>query len=330
MLVHSAMEKKFFRSNEVEQLQWRRLLELNMEAFIFERTGKEPSGNLLSMATSTLNISSEYFNSSGKASISVNPLLLYYGTTNLLTFCIIMFTGSIPNIAGHGIEFVEDSSREDIVSLGEFIVRTQRPDVGALGNFHNVLCNKTPYFSGVDWYISEIIAYIPELFYEFNLLFPHMLSGVIPVSVDEHNGHEVHRILRNHMLALHRVEELDNICGYKSTYLEPQLTKDWIIFRQKLGASSQFIYSTFDEPFIQMEKQKNGRMIALHPLEAYVMLLYSLSFLCRYKPHIWYERVLQVPSVAHLVSQIVEYSRICIPHMVLSLLGEKPFHLSQS
>lgn len=179
------MVTKIF-TEEPEQELWRTLLRYSYKTNIrryFEAhsitftvneknntTGTDNSGStnldlLSNCITGALLQAAEYYRASKSVSLQVEPLLLYYGSTNLFYALSILLTGAVPNIHNHGMRIKVEEERQ-------FIADTQitfnNYDDGGVHifakniGFDKNLCNFNP------WTLADFLDSIAEIKQDFD------------------------------------------------------------------------------------------------------------------------------------------------------------------
>src|SRR4051812_9611994 len=87
--------------------QWRLLLRFaygaNVTRYFLERGTTTVAAGVVETVSGSLLQAHAYYESASAAPIHISPLLLYYGTVNLLHVCTLLSTGVDPQIANHGM-----------------------------------------------------------------------------------------------------------------------------------------------------------------------------------------------------------------------------------
>ena len=113
------MESLKIFTEEPEQELWRSLLQFsykaNIDSYFQEHqisinTHDGKTDTLANCIAGALLQADEYYKASKNVSLQVEPVLLYYGTTNLLYAMSVLLNGSVPQVSNHGMHIVTDNA----------------------------------------------------------------------------------------------------------------------------------------------------------------------------------------------------------------------------
>lgn len=107
-------ENKVFSENP-EKDMWRELLQFTYEANIIrylEKRGCCKNVDVVNCIAGSFLQAHEYYMSAKEADLQISPLLLYYGTTNLLYGMANLFSGTKNVISNHGMKiFIPEGNK---------------------------------------------------------------------------------------------------------------------------------------------------------------------------------------------------------------------------
>ena len=316
-------------TEEPEQELWRSLLQFSYKANILRYfdenhiTKSEKDDILANSIAGALLQADEYYKASKTVSLQVEPLLLYYGTTNLLFALNVLLTGSVPTISNHGMHIAVDPNKTFIAETG--ISFDHYSDGGVhifsknLG-FATNLCDYHP------WDLGEFLDSIAEIRDDFELCYRSRKSHIIPLDVIKTPDGIVEKIFLDEGEA---AATLDMVDGFASAYLTPQRASSrnessYLILHHKMTGKPihQIAYS--GQPYLQVGHEKSGKRLTVpKELNMYVSL-FALGSLCRYHPEKWNPFVTQDSTGEKLlVAKLLYYSRRMLPNIVLNRILKK-------
>ena len=124
--MNSIKEQKIFTENPEEEM-WRTILQFSYPANIrryIEEKGFNSDDKLIECISGSILQSYEYYNACKTSNLQISPLLLYYGTTNLLYGMTNLLTGKINEIRNHGMHIQLDDNYKYIAETSiMFFVR---------------------------------------------------------------------------------------------------------------------------------------------------------------------------------------------------------------
>lgn len=323
--------RKIFTEAPEEEM-WRSLLRFSYKANIkryFDAHGIRYSENkdetnytnidiLSNSISGALLQADEYYKASKAASLQVSPLLLYYGTTNLLYSMYALEKGKIPDIKNHGIHITTDPEETYIADTElkfdhykDGGVHQFAPMLGFSGN----LCD----YRG--WSLGDFFDSIAEINDDFVLCYPDKHSHILMIDVVKTPESVVEKVDIKGEEATLMFSHIEN---FSNSYLKPQIGCDqtgsyFTILRHKMNGTKIEQYSYSGQPYLQVAHEKDGKSITLpRELNMYISL-FVLSSLCRYHPEIWNPFVIQDSTGEKLlVGKLLYYSRRLIPNTILN------------
>jgi len=265
----------------------------NVERF-FEESGTENHDKqLLELVSNSILQAQEYFYAASVVSLNISPLLLYYGTINLMFSASVLMLKRNVEIKNHGIKVELDGNSLNRLADIEITPYFSTQD-GGLFQFCTAFCpehNVLHYGSQSRWTLLEILGSIPELKRDFEDCY-NTQSHIIPIQVVKSQKDYVERVDKSEFRDLDIISDLKKIVNFDKNYFNPRLTSDYVnypyvILRRKIGGEQLTEYSVFGQAFLQRSHAKQSHLISLPNIIYMYMGLFTLSYLSRYKPAIW-------------------------------------------
>lgn len=326
------MENSKIFTEEPEQELWRSLLQFsykaNIDRYFQERqipinaTDGE-TDTLANCIAGALLQADEYYKASKNVSLQVEPVLLYYGTTNLLYAMSVLLNGSVPQVSNHGMHidtdggetFIADTKiKFDHYSDGGIHVFAR--DLG----FQLNLCEYSP------WQLGDFLDSIAEISVDFERCYQAKKSNVLLLDVVKTPDGMVEKIYPPEDSIL---QTLNHIEGFNTSYLNPQAARDrfgneYIVLHHKMNGKEIHQTAYSGQPYLQVAHERGGKLITVtRELNMYVSL-FTLGSLCRYHPDIWNPFVTQDSTGEKLlIEKLLYYSRRMIPNIVLNRIMGK-------
>ena len=316
-------------TEEPEQELWRSLLQFSYKANIlryFDDNEIEKTDNDDTLADSVAGAllqADEYYKASKSVSLQVEPLLLYYGTTNLLYAMSILLTGSIPIIKNHGMHIKTDPKKA-------FIAKTEISfDHFADGGIHLFAKNldfKENLCEYGAWDIGEFLDSIAEIKGDFERCYRDRKSHILLLDVIKTPDGIVEKI---HLQDDEVIHTLNMVDGFSSAYLSPQRASNinndsYIILRHRLTGKQIHQTSYSGQPYLQVGHVKNGKQVTIPKALNMYVALFALGSLCRYHPEKWNPFVTQDSTGEKLlIEKLLYYSRRMLPNIVLNNIMKK-------
>ncbi|MBR3224426.1 MAG: hypothetical protein IKF78_03800 [Atopobiaceae bacterium] len=318
-------------AEEPEEELWRMLLQYSYEANIrryYTENHVTPSDDVEELAnciSGALLQADEYYKASKTVSLQVEPLLLYYGTTNLFYAMCALMTGKIPSIENHGmcIELVEDSDKQFIADTR---LTFQNPSSGGIHVFAKQLGCGINFCDYRTWDLFDFLDSIAEVKYDFERCYTDRTSCVLPLqSFITSEG-----VIEKAFVDEDKEEStLNAIEGFSSAYLMPQRIPDhngesYIVLRRKPAGKDIRPASLSGQSYLLAGHKKNGKPVTIPSELSMYIALFALSSLCRYYPAKWNPFVTKDSTGERLiVEKLLYYSRRTLPNIVLNRIQDQ-------
>ncbi|MBR2799468.1 MAG: hypothetical protein IKE04_01030 [Oscillospiraceae bacterium] len=316
-------------TEEPEQELWRSLLQFSYRANILRHFDEnhiaktDEDDNLTNCIAGALLQADEYYKASKTVSLQVEPLLLYYGTTNLFYAMYILLNGTIPEIRSHGMHIT-------VKPKNGFIAETSISfDHHLDGGVHvfSEICGFTENLcESHSWDLGEFLDSIAEIRDDFERCYRGRKSHIIPLYVIKTPDCVVERVFLDGEDALATLSMVD---GFDSAYLSPQRAStrngdSYLVLHHKMTGKQIHQISYSGQPYLQISHEKNGKKLTVpKELNMYVVL-FALGNLCRYHPEIWNPFVVQDSTGEKLlVEKLLYYARRMLPNFVLNCILKK-------
>lgn len=316
-------------TEEPEQELWRSLLQFSYRTnikryfvghnIVIDQNDEDILTDSISGAFSQAN---EYFKACMTTSLQIGPLLLYYGTTNLLYAMSALIDGRLPSINNHGMK-VEQA--DNIKSVADTTISFNSPNDGGVHYFAKRL-GFTLFLGNYNpWKLIDFLDSIAEIKNDFNQCYQNNSSNILMLNLVKTPDGTVEKI---YIEDDSTEQKILNIEGFRKSYLPPQKVQDKnkntsLILRHKLIGEPIHQESYSGQPYLQAGHVKEGKIITIPRCLNMYISLYVLGNLCRYHPGVWNHFVTQDSSGEKLlVEKLLYYSRRIIPNIVLNrILG---------
>jgi hypothetical protein len=259
-----------------------------------------------------------YFKAAENSPLDILPLLLYYGTTNLLIGASVLLTNTQPIIKNHGMVWIDVKANR----IADVQVLPRNPKEGASQQFSNIFSRGCLITCGASWSMGEILGSIPDLKHDFENHYQDLDYYTIPVEIVLTRQKTVERIS---LSELQRFENpkiaITQILNFNDAYLAPQYKPDYVILFRKRKSGEIGTYSISGRKHLQLGHLKNKAILNPHQLILFYMGLFILGFLPRYRPELWNPFVRNDTTGEKYI--IEKYLSICqryIPNLVLNFL----------
>ena len=151
-------EDKIFTENPENEL-WRELLQYSYKTNIeryFDEKSLDKNEEVIDCISGSFLQAYEYYKSSINVNLQITPLLLYYGTTNLLYGMSSLFKGKISEIHNHGMKNELNNKNR----IADAKVYFENPQSGGIHIFSNSLGYKEDLTKYGEWQLKEFFASI--------------------------------------------------------------------------------------------------------------------------------------------------------------------------
>ena len=324
------MAKTIIYTENPETEMWRKLLQFSYKSQIesfFRKREIQPTGpidELSEIVSSSLLQAKDYFDLSTKSSLYTSPLLLYYGSINLINAVYTLLNGKKSNIQNHGLRV----DLKNIKNIGDNSIHFFGEQTGGLSAFSSFFEPDLNFQELGDWTIKEMLLSCPDVFDEAL----NCYQGEEPYCYRIDKALGENGTFRRIVFANKTKEQVndifDSIPNYNQNYIKPQLDENdgfiVAIINKKYLADDIEIESIYGQPFFQRGHTRQNKSLVLPQWIYYYSILYGLSFLCRYKPDVWSPFVrLDQSGEKLLIEKFLDCTRRIIPNHFLSILLEK-------
>lgn len=157
------MEKEYIFTEKPEEEMWQTLLQFsyaaNIKRYLTEHSF-DTTDDLVENISGSILQAYEYYNAAAHTNLQIKPLLLYYGTTNLLNGICNLLTGSINIINSHGMQKIPPQKGQYI---GDTEILFENPTTGGIHVFARCLEMNIDLSKHGKWKVKEMLSSIPEL-----------------------------------------------------------------------------------------------------------------------------------------------------------------------
>ena len=320
-------EIKIFTENPEAEL-WRELLQYSYKANIerfFEEHSFNKNEEVIDCISGSFLQAYEYYKSSMNANLQIAPLLLYYGTTNLLYGMSNLFKGEICEIHNHGMKNELDNKN----CIADTKVYFENPQSGGIHMFCKSLEYKDDLTKYGEWQLKEIFSSIAEINIDYKKCYSESCGNVLMLDVINTPEGKIEKIYYDDEIYADILRVMDNVEGFKQTYLTPQTGVDrdgnkCLILRRKMSGKDITNTSFSGQPYLRAGHMKNGKLITLPTILNMYIALFAMGSLCRYHPEIWSPFVQNDKTGERLlVEKFLYYSRRMIPNLFLDTIYGK-------
>ena len=294
---------------------WKMILKYSYTSNIEKYLANEIDKEFIQSIAGSFVQSSEYFNSFDKVSLNTSPLLLYYGFVNLLFASSSMITNNRIKIKNHGLSIClpKDSSY-----IGDCIIKISNSEVGAYKTYNSIYSNNSIFPKNIK--IKNILSMIPELKKDYEDCY-NQHSLCVPIEIIKRREGDIERIKINDLLQ--DISTLD-IVDFEKSYLKPQTTNEYIIFRKKINGVDIGIKSISGQKYLYQYFIHESKKYNFNQIMIYFMGLFSFGYISRYHPEIWYPFVQTDQSgEKSLVEEFLLLSHRILPNIILNKIHNK-------
>lgn len=322
------MKLKRIYSEQPEVEIWENLLKYtypeNIKKYFSKNHNSQPSDDLINIISGSLSQAYEYFSLSRKSSLQVSPLLIYYGSTNLIHGTLCLVYGKLLKIRNHGMKLRKLSG---IDRIGDVTLNINDNKTGGLSIFVNEYNPyKQEFSSNIEWSFEEIAGSIVELSNDFSDLYGQENIHAIPIKEIILDNEVQYRVNLDIFNETQVTTLLKSIPGFSRSYFPFEKNRNnELIIRKKIHGQKLHEVTTMGESFFLAGYTKDGKQISFPYFSLFLMLLFMLGMLCRYNPEFWNPFVERDNSgERNFVEKLIRVSRRQLPNLMLDLLtGEK-------
>ncbi len=322
------MELLSIRTENPKADQWKLLAQFIYPTNISKHMNNHgfgmPTGKTIEFIAGCIRQAEAYFISAEVSPIDISPLLLFYGSANLLAGASGLIVSSPLAIHRHGMKLqlpISDQHR-----IADVKVVPLDPENGALQKFADVFSGRCKLTNGASWTIEEILGSIPDLKRDFENCYPDALPYTVPVEIVRRHRFVLERIVPRELSRYSNPEDaLSHIVGLHDAYLPAQLgtQMDYVILHRKIGAPEIGTHSIFGQKYLEIAHLKNGQFLTPNQIIIMYMGLFALGHLSRYHPDLW-NPFIRVDDTGEKLA-IEKFLSVChryLPNLVLNMIYE--------
>lgn len=270
----------------------------------------------------------EYFSAAGTATLNISPLLYYYGLTNLIHGVMGLTCGSSKKpIKDHGLKF---RVCDDHQKIGDLLATVTWNSEGAFRYFSEYLVPDIKLKNGDQFPLVELLASIPELRHDFQACYTDQPKTILLESVADENGHFERISVDEINRFSHGIDVLRSVTDFDKCYLRQNSSGDYWVLKPKPLGQEIGKYAISGQKYLQISHQlKENRTVVFHPILYYLMGMFILGMVCRYRPDLWLPFVRSNQGLErHFIGRFVRTARRIVPNLALNVLFGKRVCLS--
>ena len=324
-------------SENPENDLWRELLQFTYEANIkrnLTKKGHEADEDTINCIAGSFLQANEYYKAAKDANLQISPLLLYYGSTNLLYGMANLLSGSINKISNHGMKIFIP---EQMNFIADTEIRFLSPVDGGVHVVAKAL-GFTPDLTGFgDWKLKEFLDSVAEISADFIQCYDVKAGCVAMLDIFNTPDGKAEKIYysesnRDDLVALlNKVEDFDKSYLRITTAKEFETGREYFVLRHKLTGADISEQAYSGQPYLRAGHIKNSRLITIPTILNMYISLFALASLCRYYPERWSPFVLKDSTGEKLlIEKFMYYARRLIPNYALNKLSESTVQYSSS
>lgn len=321
-------------SENPEKDLWRELLQFSYKANIIRYWGKKgltSDENTINCIVGSFLQAFEYYNSAKDANIQIAPLLLYYGSTNLLYGMVNLISGSTKKIDNHGMKLLIPDHMSFIADVD---IRFFSPINGGVHVVANSLGFKHDLTKLGDWKLKEFLDSVAEINSDYIPCYGVNIGRIIMLDAYNTPDGKVEKVYYGHDNKEDLLALISDVEGFSNSYLristakEYETGKEYFVLRHKLNGKDISDLSYSGQPYLRAGHRKNGRLVTLPTLLNMYISLFALASLCRYHPEHWSPFVLNdTTGEKLLIEKFLFFARRMIPNFVLNgIIGEQALY----
>lgn len=324
-------------SENPENDLWRELLQFTYEANIkryLAKKGHEVDEDTINCIAGSFLQANEYYKAAKEDNLQISPLLLYYGSTNLLYGMVNLLSGSINKISNHGMKiFIPDQMN----FIADTKIRFLSPVDGGVHVVARAIGVTSDLTGFGDWSLRELLDSIAEIQSDFTQCYDVQTGCTIMLDIFNTPDGKAEKIYFSEENKDHLIELLKKVEGFEKSYLrftsatDFKTGKEYFVLRHKLTGEDISKQSYSGQPYLQAGHIKNSKLITIPTLLNIYISLFALSSLCRYFPERWSPFVLKdITGEKLLIEKFMFYARRLVPNYVLNNLLENTIQYSSS
>lgn len=316
----------FFSENPEKDL-WRELLQFTYDANVeryLAKKGMNADEHTINSITGSFLQANEYYKAAKNTNLQISPLLLYYGSSNLLYGMTNLLNGNIAEINNHGMKvFIPDQ----FSSMSDVIIRFLSPSNGGVHVIAKALGFVSDLTGFGDWRLKDFLGSIAEISTDFERCYNTQDSCIVTLDVFNTPDGKVEKIYYNESNKNELLSLLSRVEGFDKSYLKLTTAKDfntnreYFVLRHKLMGENISIDSYSGQPYLQAGHIKNSQLVTIPSILNMYISLFALASLCRYHPEQWSPFVLKdTTGEKLLIEKFLFYTRRLLPNFVLNKL----------
>lgn len=331
------IEEKIFTENPEDDL-WRELLQYsykaNVRRYLKEHSLPEDERTIDCIIGSFLQ-ANEYYKASKNVNLQISPLLLYYGTTNLLFGMTTLINSDIPNIKNHGMK-PDLSTKEDYIADTSISFSNYRE--GGIHQFTKAFGYKEDLTKFGKWQLKEFLSSIAEINLDYKKCYSENYGNTIMLDIFKTPTGDIERLYCSKEEEEKIISFLKRVYGFDKSYMkslqyghDSASNRDFLILRRKMNSKDIKNISFSGQPYLQAGNKKQGNLVTIPTLFNMYISLFIMSSLCRYHPEYWGPFVLNDETGERLLfEKLMYFSRRMIPNFILNkLYGNKTIYVTQ-
>lgn len=317
-------------TEEPIRTQWQLLSQFtypsNIVRYLNDKGISVPRDDVLEYISGCIRQAEAYFCSASNAPLDISPLLVYYGTSNLLVGVWAILKGEKPNISEHGMKLSDVPLSAS--SIANISVLPCNPTTGALQQLCNVFSPACKIVNGSKWTLQEILGSIPDIWTDYKVCYENTPIFTVPVEIVQSDVN-LERIPLSQINIDDLKKKLLQMENFDNYYLKPRQTKKFLILYRKLASEENGVFSISGQKYLQLPHQKNQTLITPSQLILFFMGLYLFGMLSRYHPDYWHPFVRTDETGERLlVERFITVAVRYIPNLVLNSIYNRNIQLS--
>lgn len=312
-------------SENPENDLWRELLQFTYEANIrryLDRHNISTDEKTVNCIVGSFLQANAYYESAKDASLQIAPLLLYYGSTNLLYGMANLKSGSINKIKNHGMNIIIP---DEMGFIADTEVRFLSPVDGGVHVAARAMGFNMDLTGFGDWKLEEFLDSIAEISSDFIQCYAEKASCIATLDAFNTPDGKLEKIYFSEETKGRLIALLSNVDGFDKSYLrlteaqDHDTGKKYFILRHKLTGKNISELSFSGQPYLRAGHNKNNRLVTVPTVINMYVSLFVLASLCRYYPERWSPFVLKdTTGEKLLLEKFLYYARRMIPNIVLN------------
>ena len=317
-----------YTENPEDEL-WKKLLQYTYRARVQKYFSdnaidiKEPKDSLCEIVIGSLLQAHEYYYLSKTATLYTSPLLLYYGTINLLLGASTLFSGEKLRIDNHGMKLIPVMDSYDI---GSAKIHFVSPENGGVHVFQQKLEKQNLSLVDLeDLSIKEILLSIPEINLEAVQCYGTDENYCIPLDTLFTEDGMLERAYFQNKSDECIKELFSRVPGFSQSYLTPSIIKKEdvtvAVLRHKYLGDPINYTSITGQSYLTISHTNKGNSVVLPQWIYMYVALYGMASLCRYYPQVWNPFIrLDEKGEKLLVEKFIDTARRLLPNIILSMI----------